>query len=323
MLKNNDYIKITYFTTFFAFSLLLNLNGISEAVVIKNEKKFPLPIAEIEAAVSAWLKSEGLAIHLTRDDMGRVNYNAVRKGVSLNILIEPNSPLASRVVVSTKGELPTDRALLEQLWRYVANEDIYYSKAQIQNHQQKIPTQVLTWRDAVVCIHIKVNDNDYQVSGFIIDQDGLIICTAHNMDKINEDLTVVFQDGRSTEGRLIRIDLTSDLALIQIKPTTDVFVHISEKREIVSIGETVYSVGCPNNFGGTINRGIVNSLPRMAEDQLLWQVSLEIHPGSSGSPVFDDKGHFIGIIKGRFRGTETIGFLIPFETVIRFLDESY
>jgi serine protease Do len=52
-----------------------------------------------------------------------------------------------------------------------------------------------------------------------------------------------------------------------------------------------------------------------------WQVNMEIHPGSSGSPVFDVQGNLVGIVKGRYRGTKSIGFLIPLETIIAFVKE--
>ena len=51
-----------------------------------------------------------------------------------------------------------------------------------------------------------------------------------------------------------------------------------------------------------------------------WRVMLmEILPGSSGGPVFDREGNFVGMVKGRFRGAGKVGFLIPLETIIEFV----
>jgi serine protease Do len=58
----------------------------------------------------------------------------------------------------------------------------------------------------------------------------------------------------------------------------------------------------------------VNGLP-------LWQARIHIDPGSSGSPVFDGHGRLTAIVKGRYRGTNSIGFLIPFETLLHFLEK--
>jgi len=49
---------------------------------------------------------------------------------------------------------------------------------------------------------------------------------------------------------------------------------------------------------------------------------MKIYPGSSGSPVFDVQGNLVAIVKGRHRGTDSIGFLIPLETIIEFVRES-
>jgi len=48
---------------------------------------------------------------------------------------------------------------------------------------------------------------------------------------------------------------------------------------------------------------------------------MKIHPGSSGSPVFDEHGNLAAIVTGRYRGTDSVGFLIPFETLMEFLKE--
>jgi serine protease Do len=85
------------------------------------------------------------------------------------------------------------------------------------------------------------------------------------------------------------------------------------------MGEKVYSVGCPMDLVGSVFPGIINGPPRRVNELTYWQVNMEIHPGSSGSPVFDVQGNLVGIVKGRYRGTQTIGFLIPIETIIAFV----
>ena len=65
--------------------------------------------------------------------------------------------------------------------------------------------------------------------------------------------------------------------------------------------------------------GIVEGPPAMVNGQPLWQVNMEVLPGSSGSPVFDQDGRLVGVVKGRYRGTETRGFLIPIDTILEFL----
>jgi len=46
---------------------------------------------------------------------------------------------------------------------------------------------------------------------------------------------------------------------------------------------------------------------------------MEILPGNSGSPVFNGAGDLIGVVKGRYRGTDDVGFMIPLDTITEFL----
>ena len=85
------------------------------------------------------------------------------------------------------------------------------------------------------------------------------------------------------------------------------------------MGERVFSIGCPNNLWGTLSPGTINGPPRLVNVRPLWQVEMNIYPGSSGSPVFDAQGQLVAMVKGRYRGTSTVGFLTPLETMIAFL----
>ena len=87
------------------------------------------------------------------------------------------------------------------------------------------------------------------------------------------------------------------------------------------MGERIYSLGCPLNLVGTVFTGIANGPPRRVDDLTYWQVNMEIHPGSSGSPVFDMNGNLVGVVKGRYRGTHSIGFLIPLDSIVAFMSE--
>jgi serine protease Do len=44
-------------------------------------------------------------------------------------------------------------------------------------------------------------------------------------------------------------------------------------------------------------------------------------PGGSGSPVFDGEGKLVAMVKGRYRGTDIVGFLTPLDIMRQFLDE--
>ncbi|MCI5122001.1 MAG: serine protease, partial [Candidatus Electrothrix sp. AUS4] len=161
--------------------------------------------------------------------------------------------------------------------------------------------------------------NTVQFSGFFIEK-GLVLCTAHDLGTV-EDVSIVSTVGVHFEGKIIRRDPQRDLALIQIENGPDQMVSLTEGRNLVGMGERVFSIGCPVALRGTVNAGFINGPPRRVHDLPLWQADIEIQPGSSGSPVFDSNGALIAVVKGRHRLSPGIGFLIPLEVITDFLQE--
>ena len=53
-------------------------------------------------------------------------------------------------------------------------------------------------------------------SGFIVDEDGIILTNAHVVRDISADLVVKLNDGRTYKGRVVKIDKSADLAIIKI-----------------------------------------------------------------------------------------------------------
>ncbi|MEW5801065.1 MAG: S1C family serine protease [bacterium] len=161
-----------------------------------------------------------------------------------------------------------------------------------------------------------------QFSGFIIDRDGFILATAHDLEGIHE-VRVILDNGRELKGSIRKIDHDRDLALISVGAKFDTFIPLARGRNILDIGEKVYSIGWPLNLRGTVHAGFINGPPRKVNTLPLWQVNMEILPGSSGSPVFDARGQIVAVVKGRYRGTDSVGFLIPLGTVREFLREGH
>ena len=161
-------------------------------------------------------------------------------------------------------------------------------------------------------------EREVQFSGFVVDPAGLVLCTAHDLTH-HQQVTVTFADAVSVPGTVARLDLDRDLALVECSAGARAFVSIYSGHNLLGIGERVFSIGCPNNPRGILLPGTLNGPPRLVNDQRLWQAEMNIHPGSSGSPVFDAQGQLVAMVKGRYRGTSTVGFLRPLETIIAFL----
>jgi serine protease Do len=249
--------------------------------------------------------------------MGDVRLTITRPAESWQIVLKPNSALITEIHAGAVSSAPQQSATIDRMATYIAG----YIRApadQKEISNQFIPPEILSQIGNVVCLNTKFNDKTSQHSGFIVDTQGLVLSTIHDVESF-KDIKITLYDGREVTGDVIKKDINLDLALIDIGSGLEDAVSLAEARNLLGMGERVYSVGCPMNLVGSAFSGIINGPPRRVNELTYWQVNMEIHPGSSGSPVFDVQGNLVGIVKGRFRGTQSIGFLIPIETIIAFV----
>jgi serine protease Do len=184
---------------------------------------------------------------------------------------------------------------------------------------QEVPAPVLSRKESLVCIKAKIGGNPIQFSGFLINREGLVLSTAHDLQGVQE--IMVFYHHHPYQGRLIKIDRERDLSLIQTPLSPSPSIPLTKVRDLFKDGEKVYTIGCPSNLHQEVYSGMIDGPLRQVNHLPLWQVKMGILPGSSGSPVFDARGDFVGVVKGRYRGSDSIGFLIPARTIMEFLKE--
>jgi serine protease Do len=278
---------------------------------------YSLPISELEAIVSDWLIQSGFDIQRSRLKMGDVRLTIARPAEKWQIVLKPHTELTTEIRAGSASGAPQPSATIDNMATYIEKyTEVPAAQKEVSN--QTIPPVVLAQIGNVVCLKTKFKDKTSPHSGFIVDSQGLVLSTIHNVETFH-DIQVTLYDGREITGDVIKKDINLDLALIDVGSGVKHAVSLAEGRNLLGMGERVYSVGCPMNLVGSVFSGVINGPPRRVNELTYWQVNMEIHPGSSGSPVFDVQGNLVGIVKGRFRGTQSIGFLIPLETIIAFV----
>ncbi len=282
-----------------------------------SSKLYSLPISELEAIVLDWLVRSGFEIQRSKLKMGNVRLTITRPAEKWQIVLKPHSALITEIHAGSASSAPQRSATIDRMATYIAKY-IQAPAAQKEISNQIIPPAVLSQISSVVCLNTKSNKKNSQHTGFVVDTQGLVLSTIHDVETFH-NITVTLYDGRELTGDVIKKNTDQDLALINIGAGLEKAVSLAEGRNLLGMGERVYSVGCPVNLVGSVFAGIINGLPRRVNELTYWQVNMEIHPGSSGSPVFDVQGNLVGIVKGRYRGTQSIGFLIPLETIIAFV----
>ncbi|MCU0539203.1 MAG: Do family serine endopeptidase [Desulfobacterales bacterium] len=153
-------------------------------------------------------------------------------------------------------------------------------------------------------------------SGVIIDGErGLILTNAHVIQR-SGTITVVLEDRREFEARIIGADPDSDLAVLKIDATEKLPAIAMGQSDDLMIGETVIAIGNPFGFSHTVTTGVVSAIHRSirADDRVLHdfiQIDASINPGNSGGPLLNINGELVGINTAIYAKAQGIGFAIP------------
>jgi Do/DeqQ family serine protease len=155
-------------------------------------------------------------------------------------------------------------------------------------------------------------------SGVIVSQDGTVLTNNHVVEGA-EKITVLMNDDRTFEAKVVGLDEASDLAVLKIEATNLPFLNLGNSDN-VRVGDVVLAIGNPLGIGQTVTAGIISAKGRRTglsdgnsfEDFL--QTDAPINRGNSGGALINIAGELIGInsqILSTSGGSIGIGFAIP------------
>ncbi len=131
-------------------------------------------------------------------------------------------------------------------------------------------------------------------SGVIVTQDGLILTAAHVIQGAKE-VTVVFPNGKQTEGKVLGANYSKDIAMVQIEEKGPwPFMEQGSSRPlqagdwVIAMGHAAgYDAGRtpPVRFGRVMSKGPGNFLT----------TDCKLIGGDSGGPLYDLEGRVVGI----------------------------
>jgi len=166
-------------------------------------------------------------------------------------------------------------------------------------------------------------------SGWIIDEDGLIVTNNHVVEGA-ESITAILADGRTFSASMetVRTDPLTDLAVFKINGQNLPAANMGDSTKL-RVGDWVVAIGNSLNLGVTPSEGIIRSLEAsvpVSEGQTLYGLigtSAAINPGNSGGPLVNMAGEVIGIttVKIAMVGIEGMGWAISINTAIPVIEE--
>jgi len=179
----------------------------------------------------------------------------------------------------------------------------------------KSPATILKENDSALALILSADDNSVSLgSGFFI-ADGSAVVT--NFHVISGAKKVVLKTGTGqivSSDTVYAFDDKKDLAILRVTGINDSHVVALGDSDKVAIGESIVVVGNPEGLEKSVTNGLVSGL-RTFDDQKLFQISAPISHGSSGGPVFNDRGQVIGVVVAFLKDGQNLNFAIPINRV--------
>lgn len=195
--------------------------------------------------------------------------------------------------------------------------------------------------EAVVNINTKVTGYNWFLepvaedggsgSGSIIDSRGYVITNVHVVENATK-IYISLHDGSQYEGKVVGLDVESDIAVLKFDPPSGVVLKTITfgESEKLKVGQKVIAIGNPFGFERTMTTGIVSALGRPIRNSNgviirdMVQTDASINPGNSGGPLLDTQGRMIGIntmIYSSSGSSSGIGFAVPASTARRVVSD--
>ncbi len=143
-------------------------------------------------------------------------------------------------------------------------------------------------------------------TGFLVTRSGLLATNWHVV-RDAKSITVALPGWKSAaDADVVIRDVVNDLAVLRVTDTAKLTATCSEmpfqvaSSNAVKLGEHVSTIGYPltSILGSNpkFSEGVVSSKSGWQDDPRSLQISAQVQPGSSGSPLFDADGNIVAVV---------------------------
>jgi serine protease Do len=147
-------------------------------------------------------------------------------------------------------------------------------------------------------------------TGFVVSGDGLVASNLHVIAG-NSKITVTLADHREYDVvEIFSGDRQRDLVIMRIEAQKLPVLSLGDS-DAIHPGDAVVAIGHPLGLEDTVSNGLVSAIRKLDDDLTVLQISAPIAPGSSGGPIFNDRGEVIGVATAIMMGGQNLNFGVP------------
>jgi tetratricopeptide (TPR) repeat protein len=151
-------------------------------------------------------------------------------------------------------------------------------------------------------------------SGFIVREDGAVVTNYHVINMASDIKIKVGARVERVEG-VLHADPENDLAILKLAGTGYPKVKIGDAGKL-GVGEKIYVIGSPRGLENTISEGIISGIREVDTTRKILQMTASISPGSSGGPLFNERGEVVGVATFLIEENQNLNFAMPINLVV-------
>jgi len=152
-------------------------------------------------------------------------------------------------------------------------------------------------------------------SGFVVSADGRVVTNMHVIRGASSAIVQTADGKELSQVELLAADEVHDLAVLRIKSPTQIQPLPLGDSATARPGAHVVAIGHPLGLGNTVSDGLISAVREISPQRTMLQISAPISPGSSGGPLFNDRGEVIGISTLVITGGQNLNFATPINAV--------
>jgi hypothetical protein len=147
-------------------------------------------------------------------------------------------------------------------------------------------------------------------TGFVVRADGWIATNLHVIVGGPHVKVTLRNDKELDVIEVISANPEHDLALVRVEARGLPSLSLGDS-DAMRPGDPVVAIGNPMGLEDTVSNGLVSARRKLQAGSEVLQISAPIAPGSSGGPIFNDRGEVIGVATAVLEEGQNLNFGMP------------
>lgn len=159
-------------------------------------------------------------------------------------------------------------------------------------------------------------------TGFLVRADGWVATNFHVIRGASEVSVVLANHREFPVVEIMNASRLHDLVILRIEASHLPVLPLGDSDR-VRAGDSVLAIGHPLGFEDTVSNGLISAVRDIEAGLRVLQISAPIAPGSSGGPLFNERGEVIGVATAIISSGQNLNFGLPSNYVSALIDEPH